>query len=319
MGWGNGNIGGASAGLNFKIIAYTTEENLLSAKPKENTIGIITEIPITSYAFSAKMPSKPVSGMVWIVTGMESSVEFNALRKNSFMVYPLSAKQYVGGAWVDVVAKSYQNGKWVDWAVYYYSDGNTFDDVTGGYYSNNVPTDYGTGSVEFGSDRIILQCKGAAQALVRTKNPLDLSGAAVLQIRVHANVTSEYNNKGYLHFYVTEKPITQIGQTTGDSKVIVEEYAPGTNAESVVELDVSDVTGNKYIFAALQTSQRAVNATFEILEIKSQGTAGGTTGGITPGGSTTGECKITATDDGAGNVYLSGVKAVSDGGNITIL
>lgn len=62
-------------------------------------------------------------GMVWIKIGTESSVEFNALKKNGLQVYPISAKQYIDGAWVDKAAKSYQNGEWVEWIFYAFKDG----------------------------------------------------------------------------------------------------------------------------------------------------------------------------------------------------
>lgn len=116
--------GGGGASLNFDVKAYATEEALLAAVPKENTIGVITQTAITSWAFSATEPAEPVAGMVWISTGDSSGVEFNALKKNAIQVYPLSAKQYVDGAWVDVTAMSYQGGEWVEWinknALYYY-------------------------------------------------------------------------------------------------------------------------------------------------------------------------------------------------------
>ena len=51
-------------------------------------------------------------GMVWIATGTTSTVEFNALKKNGITVYPLGAKQYVSGAWVDKIAKIYQDSGW---------------------------------------------------------------------------------------------------------------------------------------------------------------------------------------------------------------
>lgn len=59
-------------------------------------------------------------GTVWVTTGASSPVAFNALKKNSVMVYPMSAKQYIGGSWVDKTAKSYQGGAWVDWIKYSY-------------------------------------------------------------------------------------------------------------------------------------------------------------------------------------------------------
>lgn len=106
---------GGSNPLNFKIVSYATEEELLAASPKENTIGIVTSDTITSWIFSDTEPTETIEGMVWISTGTSSPTTFNALKKNTLQVYPLSAKQYIGGAWVDKTAKSYQGGAWVDW------------------------------------------------------------------------------------------------------------------------------------------------------------------------------------------------------------
>ena len=114
--------GGGGAALNFKVVGYATKEELLAATPAENTIGIITEIPITGYHFGKEEPSPAAAGMVWITTGTRSPVEFNALKKNAIQVYPISAKQYISGAWVDKVAKSYQGGEWVEWF-----DGTVYD------------------------------------------------------------------------------------------------------------------------------------------------------------------------------------------------
>lgn len=110
MGWGTGNLGGGSGGLNFKVVGGTSAP----ASPKENTIWINTNTTITSYVFSATQPTGS-AGMVWIFIVTSSNAEFNALKKNGIQVCPISAKQYVGSAWVDKIAKSYQGGEWVDW------------------------------------------------------------------------------------------------------------------------------------------------------------------------------------------------------------
>lgn len=116
---------GSGSELNFTVKAYASETELLAAVPKENTIGIITTTQITSWIFSATEPETPANGIVWIYTGMGSPIEFNALKKNGVQVYPISAKQYVNGAWVDVTAMSYQNGEWTEWIdsskLYYYN------------------------------------------------------------------------------------------------------------------------------------------------------------------------------------------------------
>lgn len=106
------NLGSSGGGtsLNFKVIGNPQPETA-----KDNTIWVDTDAEITSWVFSATQPETAAEGMVWISTGTSSAVEFNALKKNGIMVYPIAAKQYVSGAWVDKTAKSYQNGKWVEW------------------------------------------------------------------------------------------------------------------------------------------------------------------------------------------------------------
>lgn len=116
------NMVGGGAGLNFSVKAYASESALPSVE-KENTIAVITETDITSWIFSATEPETPEEGMVWFHVGASSPVAFNALKNGGITVYPLSAKQYVSGAFVTVTAKSYQNGSWVDWFVYLFNYG----------------------------------------------------------------------------------------------------------------------------------------------------------------------------------------------------
>ena len=165
--------GGGGAALNFKVLAYATEEALLAATPAENTIGIITETPITSWIFSATEPSPAAAGMVWITTGTSSSAEFNALKKNAIQIYPISAKQYVGGAWVNVDAYSYQGGEWVDWVTYLYNLGDQCDSITGGWKAVNA-----NGKMTFNDDHIAFTYSGSSDthATVYTNNKIDLTG-----------------------------------------------------------------------------------------------------------------------------------------------
>lgn len=137
----HGNGGGSN--LNFKVVGGTSAP----ASPVENTIWVNTSVAITGWVFSYAEPESPEEGMVWISTGLSSPVEFNALKKNGIQVYPVSAKQYVGGAWVNKTAKSCQNGAWSGWLTteYLVKDGNAkyafskYDNdailsASGGYY-----------------------------------------------------------------------------------------------------------------------------------------------------------------------------------------
>lgn len=97
--------------LNFEVVGGTEEPS----NPNENMIWVNTDVDITSWIFSAAEPAAPQEGMVWIPISTASPASFNALKKNGLQVYPLSAKQYVAGVWVDVIVKSYQGGEWVEW------------------------------------------------------------------------------------------------------------------------------------------------------------------------------------------------------------
>lgn len=112
------NMSGGGAALNFSIVGNPQPSN-----PKGNTIWVDTDVEITGWNFTATAPENPSNGMVWFPIGTESPVGFNALKKNKIAVYPLSAKQYVSGTWVDKTAKSYQEGAWKEWRIYLFKEG----------------------------------------------------------------------------------------------------------------------------------------------------------------------------------------------------
>lgn len=117
--------------LNFQVAG-----NPEPTDPEENTIWINTDEPVTGWTFRADEPETPDPGMVWILTGVSGAMEFNALKENGLQVCPLSAKQYIGGVWVDKAAKSRQNGVWVDWRMDIFKDGG----IRLGELSTSTPT-----------------------------------------------------------------------------------------------------------------------------------------------------------------------------------
>lgn len=118
--WPDGFIDGVDqcSSLNFDVVAYDTEEALLAATPKENTIGIITTTKIPSWSMGDyPNPSWEMSeGHVYININASSygsaSLDFNALKTNEICIAPISAKQYVSNAWKDVDMNIYQDGAW---------------------------------------------------------------------------------------------------------------------------------------------------------------------------------------------------------------
>ena len=119
------NMAGGGSAFDIKVVRNPKPES-----PKVNTIWADTNTDITDYAFSAAVPENPVPGMVWFLTGTSSPAAFNVLEKGCIMVYPISAKQYIDGAWVSVKAQSYQND-WVDWFMYLYNKGEEYVDEFG--------------------------------------------------------------------------------------------------------------------------------------------------------------------------------------------
>lgn len=118
-------FGGGSNPLNFKIVGGPVQPE----NPKENIIWVNTDVSITSWIFSATEPQAPAEGMVWFTTGTASNAEFNALKKNGLMVYPVSVKQYVDGAWVVKDAQIYKAGQWKKFMMYLYNNGVEYTDV----------------------------------------------------------------------------------------------------------------------------------------------------------------------------------------------
>lgn len=166
--------GGGVGGLNFQVIGSATAPN----NPKENTIWIETDTNVTSWIFSAVEPSAPSEGMVWIFTGTSSPVEFNALKKNGLQVYPVAAKQYIDGEWVDKAAKSFRGGAWVDWwDGVLYNAGNTYDDITGGYSGVG---DYISATNSDG--RLNLHVQNGATAALITEQAINLTGFKTLKV-----------------------------------------------------------------------------------------------------------------------------------------
>lgn len=126
---------GASGGgteLTFRVLDGLTQP----AAPREKDIWVACE-GMTGWVFAADRPEEAAEGLVWLTVGTESSVAFNALKKNGLTVCPVSASQFVGGAWVSKTAQSRQDGAWVSWWLpgTLFADGIDATELTGGWDS----------------------------------------------------------------------------------------------------------------------------------------------------------------------------------------
>ncbi len=243
--------GAGGSPLNFKVVAYATEEELNAASPKDNAIGVITQNDITGWHFTSEQPENMAEGEVWFSVGTESAASFNALKKNNIQVCPVSAKQYVSGEWVDVIAMSYQNGEWVSWITdeYLYNVGNQCTDITGGW-STNLPVSntassgamFRTSDIYLGLDR----SSGSTSYTVSvfTKNKIKLDNVD----KIKFVIPTFSGSKNFARCGVYASSVTSPAAFVA------------INSTGTFEVDTSNITGEHYVFAAIYTGWGASGA-----------------------------------------------------------
>ena len=248
---GRTNAGGGGGGLNFKVVGGTSAP----ASPKENTIWVNTSVAITGWVFSATAPSSPAAGLVWIPTGESSAVDFNALKKNGIQVYPVSAKQYVGGAWVDKTAKIYQGGAWKELITYLYNKGNECTDLTGGWAATATKPS-GSGStavspaVTKDTNSITISLTSGSEVgfkigYLATAKSIDLTNYS----KITTNVTK---------LSVAGEIIVSNSKASGFPKTATMKLRVGANV-----LDISSLNGKYYVLLGMGGHEGAASFTFD--------------------------------------------------------
>ena len=226
--------------LNFEVVGNPQPES-----PKENTVWVDTDATITGWVFSATEPETPSEGLVWIYTGTTSPVTFNALKKNGISVCPLSAKQYVSGAWVEKTAKTYQSGAWKDWITWLYNNGDECVELTGGYVARSIGAGNSFG-ITNGPERLIIsmpRTSGAhGESIGGTVNMVDLTDFNTLQVTI-----SDYYNQKEL----TEQ--CRIGVYNSANSPHTPAALINPSGNGVYELDISTLSGEYYVFYGISS------------------------------------------------------------------
>ena len=236
MGWGYGNIGGGSAGLNFKIAYYANAESLLADAPKENTIGVVTETAVPKWGFYAAMPETPAEGELCFQIGTESSYAFNALKKNALTVYPVACKQYISGAWVNTIAHIYKSGAWVQFSsldLYIFKSG----------YGELIPltkTKQQNSAVTSTNDSIVCQYWGEGYHRIEIKTSTRVDVSNFSELNVEANITGVKGSSD------TDAHIGRFGLYDVSNYASVM-YFTADKALKTYKLDISEITGEYFI------------------------------------------------------------------------
>jgi len=230
---------GGGANLNYKVFGGTSAPS----SPAANTIWVNTSTAITSYVFSSEQPTSPVAGMVWFKTGNQSAVLFNALKKNGIMLRPLSAKQYISGAWVTKTAKSYQGGEWLEWIAdtYLYNAGDTCDAVTGGWqgraWKEDSDTSASAPTITFNADSMVAATTGSnyARGVVEIKEDFDLTH--------FKTITAIYSFSGTVSETASLFMVISRDSTYWGASEAVASTALAKGTDKTATLDVSAISG----------------------------------------------------------------------------
>lgn len=230
-------------GLNFKVVADLTQPGSAT----ENTIWVMAE-KIGAYYFSATQPENMQEWDVWFPIGTSSTVSFNALKKNTLEVYPLSAKQIVGGVLTDVTAKSYQNRAWMDWwNGQLFDAGNQFEFITGGWESVALTYSGGNGGLALTVSDIsggirLTQTSGGKGGIYKTKKKVSLKDKSFVYFTGEIYKNSAYVNKIGLTI------LSEIGSTIEANSVAAYDAPVGTTSyKDQAIIDVKALTGEYYI------------------------------------------------------------------------
>lgn len=218
--------GGTS--LNFKVV-----KNPQPGNPSPNTIWLNTDRKINGYSFSATQPENMEEGEVWFPVGVSSDVAFSATKKNSVMVYPLSAKQKIDGVLVDVTAKSYQGGKWRDWVKYLYlfkgGEGLLHEFSKGGGANS---------SVTVSNEKITISYSGSSgiHIVYETSEPKDLTDYKTLILEMSCSAVG-VKGRVFVHTSFANQ----------DTSVVAQTMLTANNTKTTYTIDVSSLSGNYYI------------------------------------------------------------------------
>jgi hypothetical protein len=214
--------------LNISVKRYETEELLKAATPKFNTVGVISDINITSFAARSSEPTNPEEGMFWLMVSGSSVVDVNLQKKNAIYIYPVNGFQYVSGSWVNVPTMIYQD-EWIGlWDGKIFWLGKDYKEFTGGIIADN--------SLQYTENEksFTVRTVGHSEYLKAHVDNVDLTTYDTMKINI-TDISFNYansagNTTASLHVVQNGAVVKSIGniQTTG-----AKEYS----------IDVSDIKG----------------------------------------------------------------------------
>lgn len=252
----NGFISAIENGLGVYVVAYANETLLYADTPEDNTVGVITDVEITSWVFSDYEPSEPINGMVWFTTNVNGpTTPLNTVKENTIEVYPVVAKQYIDNSWSIKRSVTYKNGVWTPWASIIHYIGLTNTELTGGLeaYAYRPSTSSGSSlkapTVTQNADSISLSLADGYAGMYCTVKPIDMTKYSKMKIDVTALKVG--SSSSYVRIATTQT--LENGYTVSAAFTLT--------GIGISELDVSSLEGPHYVFINLYTNS-AKSVTF---------------------------------------------------------
>lgn len=242
-----GRTNASGGGYNFRIIGGTSAP----LSPCANDFWVNTDSTIMGFSFGVNAPEAK-AGMLWIETGISSPVAFNALKNNALLVYPVSVKQYINGAWADKTAYIYLGGAWVevitDTRLYF-----------AGEFFAQYESVASNATVNYESDFISITtvANKESEGYVQI-GPVDVTKYAYAEAVFVNDSGKSFNGC----VFVSD---TEIGSITYADKQKKMAFSSG---EITVGLDLSNVTGQQYLYIGFNSGTTRFTSSVSGLKIK---------------------------------------------------
>lgn len=253
---GSGNSGGGGGAAALAVVGGTVRP----ANAAQGTIWVNTSVDITDCVLSAAEPANPVAGMVWITIGDKGSIKAaSPVGGDWVVVYPLSAKQRVNGAWVDKEAKSYIGGEWFDLVatLYLYNNGDECVDISGGFKAYAYKPS-GAGGTVLAPGQYLDTSGG------KIKLTFPSGGYAFSLFNETAFSIDDINQIEVVYSEASASGVTLgVTQTKAQSYSIAAAATPASGA-GVATIDVSALTGDYYFVVSMTGSSSAAITISEI-------------------------------------------------------
>lgn len=260
--------------LNFNV---KTVESMPSNSGTDNGVVVVTATPMKNWVMSPDMPTNPprTDGDIWIPYSVNGAV-INAVKNGGLMINPMTALQYVGGAWSGVNEMIYPDGKK---ARFLYNAGNECVALTGGWearaqsydstFTNIIPPTVKKGATGF---TVSMSVAAARSGVIEIQNDVDLTNVKSVIFEFKSIEVTGASSSAPGRLVCSILPRSALRFQSGATKFQEKIYdAPTTESNVTFTVDVSDLSGSYNVaigIAAKGTSSQNTAVIADCMSVK---------------------------------------------------